>query len=208
MNALNRLSMRQKLLVAPILAATLMVASCLTAYFGIRQQRASLESLYQERIPALKTAADAGRTLATVQAGTYKVLAMMDANFPAETVDAVTRELKSDAAEVAKRLETAAAAPAATAPAATAQEKENLTQAAKALSDYRKVIDEVLAVATVQVSMATALMSKAQSRYDELALQLKNLSEVEGRESEAAYRSAEGVAGRATGTVLVSMVLS
>jgi methyl-accepting chemotaxis protein len=203
MKVVNRLSMRKKLLVAPILAATLMLASCLIAYFVIRQQRVSLQSIYQERIPALKTAADAGRTLAGVQASTYKVLAMMDSDFPADKIDAVIRESKSDLAEVARRLETAA-----TAAATTAQEKENLRNAGKALSDYRKVIDEVLAVATVQVSMATALMSKAQIRYDELALRLKNLREVEDRETEVAYHAAEDVAVRANSTVFFSMVLS
>src|SRR5271157_3281804 len=203
MTVLNSLSMRKKLLLTPTLAAALMVASALAAYIGINQQRSSLQSIYQERIPAMKAAAVADRNLAGVQASTYKLLAMMDANFPADKVDAATKTIKADLGTLQTRLQSAA-----NAPGMDAQERAKFEEAAKGVVQYQKIINDVMDIATVQVSMATAFMSKAQAKYDELAVQLKDLRDLEDKDAESAYRGAEAVAGRATAGVLVALLLS
>jgi len=203
MTVLNALSMRKKLLLTPTLAAALMVASALAAYIGINQQRSSLQSIYQERIPAMRTAAVADRNLAGVQASTYKLLAMMDANFPADKVDAATKTIKADLGTLQTRLQSAA-----NAPGMDAQERAKFEEAAKGVAQYQKIISDVMDIASVQVSMATAFMSKAQAKYDELAVQLKDLRDLEDKDAESAYRRAEAVAGRATAGVLVALLLS
>jgi len=85
LSVLTRFSMRKKLLLAPLLAAVLMVVSSLTAYVGIRRQQQWLRSIYQERIPGLKIAADTDSSMAAAQANAYEVLSMMQAGFPPPT---------------------------------------------------------------------------------------------------------------------------
>ena len=203
MTVLNALSMRKKVLLAPALAAALMVVSALAAYIGIKEQRSSLQSIYQERIPAMKAAARADRNLAGVQAGTYKLLAMMDSNFPADKVDAASKTLKADLDALQTGLHSAASAP-----GMDAQERAKFEQAAKGVAQYQKIINDVIDIATVQVSMATAFMSKAQAKYDELAVQLRDLRDLEDADAEIAYRGAKAVAGHATAGVLVALFLS
>jgi methyl-accepting chemotaxis protein len=173
------------------------------AYFGIAQQRSSLQSIYQERIPAMKNAADIDRRLAGIQTSTYKLLAMMDANFPADKVQAAAAAIRADLDTVQDLLQRAAKAP-----GMGAEEKGKFENAARSVSDYRKAVGEVIDIAGVQVAMATAFMSKAQNKYDDLAVQLKTLREIEDAQVNEAYRSAELIAGRATVIVLVALVLS
>ena len=203
MSVLNELSMRKKLLLAPALAAALMVASAVTAYIGISQQRSSLQSIYQERIPAMKTAALADRNLAAAQASTYKLLAMMDANYPADQVDAAKKTIIADLDKLQNGLQTAASAH-----GVDPQESTKFKDAAQGVAEYQKIINDVFDVATVQVSMATAFMSKAQAKYDELAVQFKDLRDLENQDAESAYHAAEAMAGRATAIVLIALLLS
>jgi len=203
MTALNALSMRKKLLLSPTLAAALMVASALAAYLGIHEQRSSLHSIYQERIPAMKAAARADRNLAAVQASAYKVLAMMDANFPADKVETATKAIKTDLGALQTGLQAAA-----NAPGISAQEKAKFEEAAKGVVEYQKIINDAIDIASVQVSMATAYMSKAQVKYDELSVQLKDLRNLEDADAESASRGAEAVSGRASAGVLVALLLS
>jgi methyl-accepting chemotaxis protein len=203
MTVLKALSMRKKLLLAPTLAAGLMIASALAAYIGIAKQHSSLRSIYQERIPAMKAAARADRNLAGVQASTYKLLAMMDSNFPADKVDAATKTIKADLDTLQTGLQSAASTR-----GMDAQEKSKFEQAAQGVAQYQKIINDVMDIAAVQVSMATAFMSKAQAKYDELAVQLKDLRDLEDADAESAYGGAEAVAGHATAGVLVALFLS
>ncbi len=203
MTVLDALPMRKKLLLAPTLAAALMVASAVAAYVGIAQQHSSLRSIQQERIPAMKTAADIDRALAGVQTSTYKLLAMMDANYPAAQVSVVARDVRADLDGVAKRLQMTADAP-----GTRADERAGLETAVKLVAEYHKIIDDVIEIAGAQVSMATVFMQKAQRKYDELTVQLKVWREIEDRQADNAYVSAEDASWRAASIVIVALVLS
>jgi methyl-accepting chemotaxis protein len=89
-----------------------------------------------------------------------------------------------------------------------AKGRAGLENAVKLLDEYHKIIDDVIEIAGAQVSMATVFMQKAQRKYDELAIQLKAWREVEDRQADSAYRSAEDVSWRATSVVIVALVLS
>jgi methyl-accepting chemotaxis protein len=128
---------------------------------------------------------------------------MMEANFPADRVDAVVKQLKADLDRTAKKLQTAA-----NAPGIGPQEKATLEAATKAVIDYQRIVGEVIDVSAAAVSMGTAYMSNAQDKYDQLTKQLKALREMEDRNTEGAYQSAEAVASRTTMTVFAAMVLS
>jgi methyl-accepting chemotaxis protein len=195
--------MRKKLLLAPLVAAALMVASSITAYVGIRRQQASLQSICQERIPGIKLAADTDRSAAAAQASIYKLLSMMEAGFPAEQREAVSTQLRSELETSAKRLKAAAGAA-----GVQPQEKASLEAAAKAVTDYQKVLGEVIELATVQVAMGTSYMSKAQAKYDDLAVALKTLRELEDQETAAANHAAEATVSRVVFSVLGALVIS
>ena len=203
MTFLNALSMRKKLLLTPALAASLMVISAMAAMIGMRQQWLSLQSISQERIPAMRTAALAERNLASVQASTYKLLAMMDANFPAERVDAAKRSISSELDSLQSSLDAVA-----NSSHADPQERTRFQAAAKSIAEYRKIIDDVMDVASVQVSMGTAYMSKAQTKYEELTVQFKQLREFEDKNADAAHNSAASVAVAAVVGVVVALLLS
>ncbi|HEX8926040.1 MAG TPA: MCP four helix bundle domain-containing protein, partial [Terriglobales bacterium] len=195
--------MRKKLLLGPAIAAAMTFLSLLAAYGGIRAQRASLQSIYEERLPAINAAAAAEHAMAGVQADTYKLLTMMSSNFPQDKVDAEAKDIRRQLDSVAGQLRSASREH-----GVTAEEKRRFEAAANSVDQYHKAIDEVIDVAGVQVSMAAAFMSKAQLKYEDLASQLKALHESEQRETESAYASAESVASRAGVVVIVALVLS
>ena len=195
--------MRKKLLLAPLVAAALMVASSITARVGIRRQQASLQSICRERVPGIKLAADTDRSVASAQANIYKLLSMMEVGFPPDKVEAVSRQLKGDLEKTAGRLQSAA-----NVPGVRSQEKAALEASAKAVTDYQKILGEVIELASVQVAMGTTYMSKAQTKYEELATVLETLRQLEDQDTEAAARSAESIANRVAVSVLAALVIS
>jgi len=203
MTLLNALSMRRKLLLPPMVAVVLMILSSVIIYQQVRQQRLALESIYHERIPAMRVAVDADRTIAGAHANAYKVLAMMDSNFPENQISAASNSIKTDLESVGKQLKAATAMP-----GIDALERDRLNKAANSVVDYQKSLFDAMDIATVQVSMATAYMSKAQTKYEDLSAQLKNLCAVEDQHSNTAYQHAETIASRATITLVVVLFLS
>jgi len=200
---LDSLSFRNKLLVGPAVATVLMIASVASAFYVIWQQRSAMDSISQVRLPALKAAGDADRALAGTHAGTYKLLAMMDANFPADRVQRASQDLKMNLSDVTESLEAASRKP-----GITAEEKDGFEKAATSIQEYRKSIEEVIDIASVQVAMATAYMSKAQNKYEDCALQLKTLRELEQRQTDASSEAAQSLARRAIYVVLLTLLLS
>jgi methyl-accepting chemotaxis protein len=186
-----------------MVAVVLMILSSIVIYQQVRQQRLALESIYHERIPATRVAVDADRTIAGAHANAYKVLAMMDSNFPPEQIDAASSSIKTDLESVAKRLRAATSMP-----GIDAVERDKLNKAANLVADYQKSLFDAIDIATVQVSMATAYMSKAQTKYEDLSAQLNNLCAVEDQHSNTAYEQAQTIASRATFTVIVVLFLS
>jgi methyl-accepting chemotaxis protein len=203
MIVLNDLSMRKKLLLAPLLAAGLMVASSVTAYFGISQQRSSLQSIYKVRIPAIKVVGDTDKTIARAQADTYQLLSMIEGNFPADKIDAQTTRIKTELDDAAKRLQTATRAP-----GVGQQERATLESAAKSVDDYQKIVREVIEVSSTGAAMGTAYMSNAQAKYEDMAEQFKALRELENQETAKASGSGEAAASRAIAAMLAVTVLS
>jgi methyl-accepting chemotaxis protein len=203
MKLLDSLSLRKKLLLGPAVATALMIACVAAACLGMWQQRSAMDSITHVRFPAYKAAADAERDLAGIHARTYKLLAMMDANFPADQTERATRELKNDLAGITSGLEGAAQES-----GLTPEEKKGFEDSAAQVTVYRKAIEETVDIASVQVAMATAFMSKAQNRYEECAAALKSLRELEDRHTAEGSRSAESIANRATVFVVIALVLS
>ncbi|HUO61602.1 MAG TPA: methyl-accepting chemotaxis protein [Candidatus Acidoferrales bacterium] len=195
--------MQKKVLLGPAVAAAMTFLSLLAAYGGIRAQRVSLQSIYNERLPAMSSAATAEHAMAGVQADTYKLLTMMSSNFPQDKVDAEANNIRKQLDAVATDLRSASGAH-----GMSAEEKRRFESAANSVDEYHKVIDEVIDVAGVQVSMAAAFMSKAQNKYENLAVQLKALHEFEQRETNGAYKLAESVASLAGVVVITALILS
>jgi methyl-accepting chemotaxis protein len=203
MSFLNSLSIRKKLLLPPMVAVVLMILSSIAVYQVVQQQRQALESIYRERIPAMRTAEDADRTIAGAHANAYKVLAMMDSNFPEGRIKAVSDSIKTDLASVTQRLQAASAIP-----GIDIVEREKLNKASSSVLDYKKSLLDAIDIASVQVSMATAYMSKAQANYEDLSAQLNSLCAIEDEHSDAAYRRAATMAKRGLIMVLVTLILS
>jgi len=128
---------------------------------------------------------------------------MMDANFPAEQVAHASQDIKNQLGGISSNLEAASRLP-----GMTADEKARFESTSSQIAVYRKSIEETVDIATVQVAMATAFMSKAQNRYEECAAELKSLRELEERKTAESGKNAQSAATRAAVTVVVVLLLS
>jgi methyl-accepting chemotaxis protein len=203
MKILNQLSMRNKLLLAPMLAVLLMIISSLVACSGINRQSLSLQSICQGRIPAIKTAADADAAINGIQGNTYRMLSMMEGNFPPDQINTLATSIKADIDSVANHLLAASKAE-----GVDAQERAALESSAKSVLDYKKTINEVIDIAGVEVSSGTSWMSTGQEKFDGLKKQLKALRELEDAETERASQAAASATARVTYTVIGALILS
>ncbi len=183
--ALSRLSIGAKLLLAPGVTVLLLVILAITAALGLHRQQAALTSIYQVRFANLRGVGETAQATAEAHAGMYRLLSQISADFPEDQIKASGAALQARIDDIGARLGKMAAGA-----DIGADERQGFAAAQKLLGDYRKVIGDAVDVASVQASMATAYMSKAESKFDELGKAFSSLRGLEQRLSDEAYGGA------------------
>ncbi|MBA5688766.1 methyl-accepting chemotaxis protein [Rugamonas apoptosis] len=183
---LSKLRIGPKLLLAPGVVLLLLVVLSAGAYYGLVRQNGLLENLVQQRAARSKAAADlvAGANRAHTQA--YQLLTWINASFSAPRVDALVREIHARHAALDGqygKLEQATGA--------SAGEHALVAESHAAHALYVKAIGDVVEMSSVDSSMATNAMSKAERAFDALAQRLEQLSRLEQSLGEQAYQDAQ-----------------
>lgn len=186
MQMLKHLSIGAKLLLAPLVVIVLLLGLAGAAYHGSSRQQDALEDIYRNRFAAYRSVSFAKGEATAGYAGVYGMLSAANANFPPDKVEAMG---KAAIARVKTAVTTLQAALDAAPPNAQA-EIDQLRSALAKSRELEKTLREVLEIASVQYSMATAFMSKAEARYRELEQITGSLLEQEDRASEAAFQQA------------------
>ncbi|MFC5301195.1 methyl-accepting chemotaxis protein [Azospira restricta] len=163
---LARISIGQKLLIAPSATIVLMFGLAVAAVLGLRAEMANLDHLYDETLPRTRTSVEALNGLLHAQSSLYRILSEASAGFAADKVEQHAQEMVAGLHRHVTALQALLASP-----SLAAQERQAIEALILQIDAYKKIVADTVEIAAVQVSMATTYMSKAEQEFDK-ALQL------------------------------------
>ena len=203
MNALARLSIGAKLMLAPMLVLALLLVVAITSYFGLQQQQDALNNIFQVRFKNFRLVAEASDDAQGVYGGTFQLLSSASANFPKQRLEEMKTELNARLKRIGEHLTEVE-----NSPAIDDAEKAALAVVTKQFAGYHKATEDVLDIAAEDYVSATSVMSIATNEFEGLIKQLKALIEVEQKLSNDAYNRAGESSGLVARTLAIAALLS
>ncbi|HEX5802073.1 MAG TPA: methyl-accepting chemotaxis protein [Azospira sp.] len=170
---LARISIGQKLLIAPSATIVLMFGLAVAAVLGLRAEMANLDQLYDETLPRTRTSVEALNGLLHAQSSLYRILSEASAGYAADKVEQRAQETIAGLHRHVTALQAMLASP-----SLAAQDRKSIEALILQIDAYKKLVADTVEIAAVQVSMATTYMSKAEQEFDK-ALQLAKAFEQE-----------------------------
>jgi len=202
---LNKLRIGQKLLLAPGLVLVLLTLLSAAAYYGMVRQNTSLENMVQVRAARLQAVADIAGEARFAHANAYQFLAWVNGSFAQNRLSALTADIQKRHGAIGDKLGKFAQG-------AEAAERAPIEASQAALARYRKAIGETIEMASVDQSIATNSMQKAEQQFVALDAEFTRLAQVEKTMSQAAYAAAKAefrsLVISMAGLVLLSVGLS
>jgi len=196
---LNKLRIGQKLLLAPGLVLVLLTMLSAAAWYGMVRQNASLENIVQVRAARLQAVADIAGEARFAHANIYQLLAWVNGSFAQNRLTALSADIQRKHAAVADKLD-------ALAKVADGAERTPIEASLGALTRYRKAVGETIEMASVDQSIATNSMQKAEQQFVTLDAELARLATLEKTLSVNAHGAAKSEF-RALGWTMAGLVL-
>ena len=188
-----------KILIAPALAIVFLLAFGLIAYGVASQQNDALRELAQKRLAGVVAATDASQDISEVHSNVYRLFTWI-ANLPEEKVKKATAEQKAKIDAVAAAL-TAFRSQA----HVSAQERQLVDAVLPMMAKYRKLQDDAIDMATIEVATGAMMMQAADAQFLTMVKNLDELVQLQKKLAQDSYESA-AAASRAA-TVLLSAML-
>jgi len=202
---LNKLRIGQKLLLAPGLVLVLLTLLSAAAYYGMVRQNASLENMVQVRAARLQAVADIAGEARFAHANAYQFLAWVNGSFAQNRLSALAADVQRRHGAIGDKLGRFAQG-------AAHEERAPIDASQAALARYRKAVGETIEMASVDQSIATNSMQKAEQQFVALDAEFTRLAQVEKTLSQSAYAAAKaefrGLGISMAGLVLLSIALS
>lgn len=203
MNALSRLSIGAKLLLAPMAVLLLLLALAATSYYGVRQQQAALEKIYQVRFQSYRLVAEAASETLGVYGATYQLLSAAASNFPQQRLEEMGKAIQGRLARIKSSLERAGKIE-----GIENEEKQALEGLLKQFGVFHKSTVDVLDIAAVDYATGTTVMSVTAKEFATVEKSFKALLDTEQRLSTQANDYALGVSAMVVRTQAVMVLLS
>ena len=202
---LNKLRIGQKLLLAPGLVLVLLTMLSAAAWYGMVRQNASLENIVQVRAARLQAVADVAGEARFAHANIYQLLAWVNGSFAQNRLAALTADIGNKHTVIGAKLD-------ALAKVAGSAERAPIEASLGALARYRKAVNETIEMASVDQSIATNSMQKAEQQFVALDAELARLAILEKTLSVNAHAAAKAefqtLGWTMAGLVLLSIGLS
>jgi len=190
-------------MLAPFAVLALLLALAATSYYGMRQQQAALNNIFQVRFKHYQLASESDSRAQETYASTYQLLSAAASNYPADRLKIMSQDLQGKIKNIGERL-TEISKDGNT----TAEEKTLLDAATKQLAAYQKASLDVIDVGMSDFSMATTMMTITQKEFDTLSKQMRALLDLEEKLSNVAYQQAAATSGIVVKMLVGVMLLS
>ncbi len=203
MNALSRLSIGAKLLLAPMAVLLLLLVLAGTSHYGVRQQQAALEKIYQVRFQSFRLVAEAASETLGTYGATYQLLSAAASNFPQQRLEEMGKAIQGRLAKVKASLEKAGKLE-----GIEEEEKRALDALLKQFGVFAKSTVDVLDIAAVDYATGTTVMSVTAKEFATVEKSFQALLDLEQRLSAQAYEQAQNVSAVVVRTQAIVVLLS
>lgn len=181
---LGNLRIGAKLMLAPGLGLVLLAVMAIAGYAGLQRQDKALQAIYQVRFANYQKSSQIDAQARGLHTEVYRYLSWLKANYSAERVKGLEKDIKTDITHVKQALTDFQAI------ADSEQERALIALASSAINAYQKGVDNVLDLADSDPSTATTMMEPATKAFSTLITALDQLSSKESELSELAYQDA------------------
>lgn len=179
----HRLKLGPKLLIGPVAVLSLLTLLGLGAMLGLARQTRELRTVVSVRQSGMAEAGTILQEMQQAQRGVYQVLAMATASYPEKTRQAVATQalqLLDDAQGRLRALQTRLP---------DAEDQQLLQKLLPAADKFRKKAADALDMVEADNSVATTMMLRSASVWEDIQKDLSTLNSVQTRKSEAAINS-------------------
>ncbi|MCX6135359.1 MAG: methyl-accepting chemotaxis protein [Ignavibacteriales bacterium] len=181
---IGNLKLSRKLLVAPTLVMTFLVAIGLTALVGMQSLKSAIGDIFNNRFKTYEEVTRISETTADAHGNLYKLITWARANYESGRLEALGKT------QITRVDESIAALTKMVALATDEETKKRYQQAADQAADYRKSAFTVVDFATVELNTATVSMGTAEDKFNVLAATLRQVKDREQKLSSESYEGA------------------
>ncbi len=190
-----------KVALAPVLSiACLLALAALGAWAQLQNLRA-LEGIGRQGIPGMALAAGLERRIASVNALMGQSLVWEGAGVKAARIEELDRQVRADAAALAKEL-----AAVASDGARAAHERDLLRRVAEEFGKYRAAMADTLDIKSTGLGAAAGFITRGESSYQRLHHMLADLHDAEARQAARAAQAAEAQSRRHLGLSVAAVL--
>ena len=191
-----------KILVAPGVAIIFLMALGALAYGGLTRQQSTLSELFNNRFGNYQLAANSSLEISEVHANVYRLFTWIG-NLKEDKIKQITNEQEAKIDAVIKNITAFGARS-----GLDAGEHKVAESAVKQLAKYRKDVDTAIDLSTVDINTGMSAMQTADSSFQEMIKDLKELVEIEKRLAQDSYDNAGAAFSKLVVVLLTILVLA
>ena len=190
----------QKVLVAPVVAIVFLMALGAVSYGALTQQQSTLDDLVNVRFGNYQLAANSAQEISEVHSSVYRLFTWLG-NLQEDKIKQITDEQKSNIDAVSKHI-TAFGAVA----GLDADERKIAESVIKKLAKYKNDVDMAIDLSGVDINTGMAAMQTADSGFQEMIKQFKELVRIEKRLAQSSHERAATAFGKVV-AILIAVLL-
>ncbi|TMH60341.1 MAG: HAMP domain-containing protein [Betaproteobacteria bacterium] len=191
-----------KIVVAPAVAIVFLMILGAVSYNALTRQHATLQDLVNNRFGSYHLAADSSRTIGEVHAEVYRLFTWIG-NLKEDKIKHITAEQIAKIDAVARKISEFGAK--ATVDAA---EREIAQTIVKKLAKYKKDVDSAIDLSIVDINTGMAAMQTADSDFQDMIGDFKQLVEAETKQVAESYENATSAFDKVLAGVTAIAVLA
>jgi methyl-accepting chemotaxis protein len=178
----ENLKLSRKLLIAPLIGIAFLTIFGVVCYNALANQKLAIEDLFLSRFKTYQTSAGLIKDVTSAHANLYKIISWANAKYEDKKIEALGKEqvatLERAGTVIVTTLKNKAL---------LKQEKDLCQEIANQLTEYNKAAFSAIDLATSDLNFATTFMETADTKFQGLYKNLRDLLELEDKLSQSRY---------------------
>ena len=191
-----------KVLVAPGVAIVFLLVLGAMSYNVLTQQHSTLGELFNNRFGNYQLAANSSYEISEVHSNVYRLLTWIG-NLKDDKVKQITNEEEAKIDAVIKNMTAFGARP-----GLDAGEYKIAGSVVKKLAKYRKAVDAAIDLSTIDINTGMSAMQTADSSFQEMTKDFRDLVAIEKRLAQDSYDSANAAFGKLVAALFTILLLA
>jgi methyl-accepting chemotaxis protein len=179
---INNLKLKNKVLISPLLVIFFLLLFGAVTYWGMLNQKASMDDLYSVRFANYQDISTVVNRLTTIHSNVYKVISWTQSSFDAKRIEELGNRQISDLKEIEKTVDNILKSG-----VLSDKERDHYQNFTKDLKEYSKKAAEVIDMVSADFTTATTMMVPTENTFQKMNKTMQSLWELEKNLSRERY---------------------